>query len=701
MKNKVLILVFAIVLVAILSSIFFYRIYGISKEEKIEITSVVEVFGSKLKAVDLNAPKEIASSKIRDAYYNFLTPRLLIDWMDDSTKALGRTTSTPWPEKIEIISMRKLDFDFFEFYSSVVEVKGYIAWFASPGKEPFKREPIVLILKRDLQPIGRDNTSYSFQIDNLWHGEYAFYDRKTLLKVLKKAFPNDKDLRFYGLPYIKKSFCLSGNGVSVAFVNVPLSVPPPRRPGDILSSPSNYYTVFLIKNGKLEVANFKDINGDTSPKIFSSNTSIKDSRIFTEVSELGLGQEGLVYNDPGIVFHYNRDRSYGIERDVYADAYIWDGKKFTYNEVFTADVERSLSEEYKNVDPEVKRISSLKFKEIKGKLLYIDTLAVYKDEIAFSSGLDLSQINTITVYNMKNDKVGSNFTINTNTDFVEIGKIVFNEKWILLIVFEDSHYTQKECLAIDRKTKDVFAVVPYNYKGNHAVVTDIALDGDNAYVSMDFYKKKDIILLPSDFISSEWIMVDLTKRDILKSFEGDNEYIVSFGVTDNYLLYLLNEITNGYHRPSLWIEKKDNISPGHEPNPPIKVSGSLINELFPAPKYLSCTPDDYILYSVYQRMLLAPLSNMEKFELLPFPLNQPFEIEATSSNYIACQTQNGNYIFVYNRIMKNLKIFEDPNPSFHSAYGFISIYGNTLAFTEYDYKSKSSIIYLDLKENGF
>jgi len=100
MKNKVLILVFAIVLVAILSSIFFYRIYGISKEEKIEITSVVEVFGSKLKAVDLNAPKEIASSKIRDAYYNFLTPRLLIDWMMILRKH--------WEEPPQLPGLRKL-----------------------------------------------------------------------------------------------------------------------------------------------------------------------------------------------------------------------------------------------------------------------------------------------------------------------------------------------------------------------------------------------------------------------------------------------------------------------------------------------------------------------------------------------------------------------------------------------------------------
>ena len=81
----------------------------IKKDEKAEVTALVENFGSKLKEVRLSDPEEMVSQEIKQVYTPFVSSNFLLDLINDPSKAPGGFASSPWPEKIEIISMEKLD----------------------------------------------------------------------------------------------------------------------------------------------------------------------------------------------------------------------------------------------------------------------------------------------------------------------------------------------------------------------------------------------------------------------------------------------------------------------------------------------------------------------------------------------------------------------------------------------------------------
>lgn len=66
------------------------------------VRSLVEAFGKELRRVSLLAPPEQVESGLRAAYAPYVTPALLDRWVADPASAPGRTTSSPWPDRIEI-----------------------------------------------------------------------------------------------------------------------------------------------------------------------------------------------------------------------------------------------------------------------------------------------------------------------------------------------------------------------------------------------------------------------------------------------------------------------------------------------------------------------------------------------------------------------------------------------------------------------
>jgi hypothetical protein len=89
------------------------------EQEKVLIENMVKGFGEKLKMVSLLAPEDMVKDSIKESYGEFVSPTLLEKWLNDPAKAPGRTTSSPWPERIDIISAEKLS-------DTEYEVKGYI-----------------------------------------------------------------------------------------------------------------------------------------------------------------------------------------------------------------------------------------------------------------------------------------------------------------------------------------------------------------------------------------------------------------------------------------------------------------------------------------------------------------------------------------------------------------------------------------------
>jgi len=97
-------LMFALTLLSIkLRTIYLYK--ETEKKERIsmEISVVIEEFGNRLKNVYLTTPKEEVKKAIEENYRDFLSPTLLNSWLENPSKALGRVTSSPWPERIEFI----------------------------------------------------------------------------------------------------------------------------------------------------------------------------------------------------------------------------------------------------------------------------------------------------------------------------------------------------------------------------------------------------------------------------------------------------------------------------------------------------------------------------------------------------------------------------------------------------------------------
>jgi len=86
------------------------------------VTALVEGFGAKLKSVYLTSPPEIVVQDITKNYGGYVEQELLMEWLNDPQKAPGRLTSSPWPERIEILSLEKLSENIYTVKGKIIEV---------------------------------------------------------------------------------------------------------------------------------------------------------------------------------------------------------------------------------------------------------------------------------------------------------------------------------------------------------------------------------------------------------------------------------------------------------------------------------------------------------------------------------------------------------------------------------------------------
>ncbi len=80
-----------------------------AEQEREQVKSAVTAFGQKLQMVSLTAPPEQVRQQIQDNYGGLVTPELLSQWQDQPSNAPGRAVSSPWPDRIEIMSLEKTD----------------------------------------------------------------------------------------------------------------------------------------------------------------------------------------------------------------------------------------------------------------------------------------------------------------------------------------------------------------------------------------------------------------------------------------------------------------------------------------------------------------------------------------------------------------------------------------------------------------
>ncbi|GFR34677.1 hypothetical protein [Thermobrachium celere] len=131
--KKVIFLILNLTILAFLYNAFnentYIKIYNpnstsemVDKQEKYLVIKIVEDFGRRLKNVPLLAPKEILIKSIKENYSIYVTDSLLEKWIKDPSKAPGRLTSSPWPDRIEIKNIYKIDELTYKVKGEIIEI---------------------------------------------------------------------------------------------------------------------------------------------------------------------------------------------------------------------------------------------------------------------------------------------------------------------------------------------------------------------------------------------------------------------------------------------------------------------------------------------------------------------------------------------------------------------------------------------------
>ncbi|MDD5109667.1 MAG: hypothetical protein PHI63_00440 [Patescibacteria group bacterium] len=90
------------------------------RADEATVRTLVTNFGRTLKNVSLQSPT--AAQDIGQYYQEYLAPSLLEEWKSDPSKALGRLTSSPWPDRIEIGSVQQFGSGAYEVSGKIIEV---------------------------------------------------------------------------------------------------------------------------------------------------------------------------------------------------------------------------------------------------------------------------------------------------------------------------------------------------------------------------------------------------------------------------------------------------------------------------------------------------------------------------------------------------------------------------------------------------
>lgn len=76
-------------------------------QEEVAVREVVENFGEVLKNVPLSGSRDTAVQGMDEHYRGYVSASLLQRWKSDPAQAIGRLTSSPWPDRIEIIRIER------------------------------------------------------------------------------------------------------------------------------------------------------------------------------------------------------------------------------------------------------------------------------------------------------------------------------------------------------------------------------------------------------------------------------------------------------------------------------------------------------------------------------------------------------------------------------------------------------------------
>ena len=80
---------------------------AVARADSIAVRNLVLEFGSKMQQIALQSPDSALSRAYRAHYGTIVANSLIIEWVKNRTRAPGRLTSSPWPERIEILNLAR------------------------------------------------------------------------------------------------------------------------------------------------------------------------------------------------------------------------------------------------------------------------------------------------------------------------------------------------------------------------------------------------------------------------------------------------------------------------------------------------------------------------------------------------------------------------------------------------------------------
>jgi len=108
------------IIIAVLVLLVGVSVYALTpKDASADVRTAAATFGAQLQKVSLLAPS--ASSTIASTYAPYVTDNLLTSWEQNPMQAPGRTTSSPWPDRLEVSSVAKQDDGTYAVSGSVIE----------------------------------------------------------------------------------------------------------------------------------------------------------------------------------------------------------------------------------------------------------------------------------------------------------------------------------------------------------------------------------------------------------------------------------------------------------------------------------------------------------------------------------------------------------------------------------------------------
>ncbi len=115
-----------------------------SNTDDTEIRKVVTAFGTKLQMVSLSASTDARADAMLFAYAPYVAPELIAKWAPEGAPAFGRQTSSPWPERIDIVEVRP-NGERFVVEGNVIEVTSVEAGSSTAVAAVY---PVILELER-------------------------------------------------------------------------------------------------------------------------------------------------------------------------------------------------------------------------------------------------------------------------------------------------------------------------------------------------------------------------------------------------------------------------------------------------------------------------------------------------------------------------------------------------------------------------